>query len=137
MQKEQSRAQVEEYGEVEHELGKILLVYHVKSFCDHLVSAVKIATTYCKDIDEMHGNCDKASSVITNDRHSKVTPEELSRKWNIGLDTAKDTLQPVHYSARCLDCIPSNDKETLSRSLAPASSKTMWSMVCQHPIIQV
>jgi hypothetical protein len=26
------------------------------------------------------------------DRHSKVGPEELSRKWNIGLETAKATL---------------------------------------------
>jgi hypothetical protein len=26
------------------------------------------------------------------DRHSKVGPEELSRKWNIGLQMAKDTL---------------------------------------------
>jgi hypothetical protein len=26
------------------------------------------------------------------DRHSKVGPEELSRKWNIGLETAKTTL---------------------------------------------
>jgi hypothetical protein len=26
------------------------------------------------------------------DRHSKVSPEELSRKWNIGLEMAKATL---------------------------------------------
>jgi hypothetical protein len=31
--------------------------------------------------------------VITNDRHSKVMPEQLSRKWNIGLQTANDTLR--------------------------------------------
>jgi hypothetical protein len=52
-----------------------------------------------------------ASSIITNDRHSKVTPEELSRKWNIGLQTAKDTLQattqygvqtPIHPMTKCL-----------------------------------
>jgi hypothetical protein len=27
------------------------------------------------------------------DRHSKVGPEELSRKWNIGLQMAKDMLE--------------------------------------------
>ena len=30
--------------------------------------------------------------MITNDRHSKVSPEELARKWNVGLQMAKDTL---------------------------------------------
>jgi hypothetical protein len=32
------------------------------------------------------------ASVLTSDRHLKVGPEELSRKWNIGLETAKATL---------------------------------------------
>jgi hypothetical protein len=32
------------------------------------------------------------ASVLMSDRHSKVGLEELSRKWNIGLQTAKDTL---------------------------------------------
>ena len=31
--------------------------------------------------------------MMSNDRHSKVNAEELSRKWRIGLQTAKDTLQ--------------------------------------------
>ena len=30
---------------------------------------------------------------MTNDRHSKVAPEEVARKLNIGLQTAKDTLK--------------------------------------------
>jgi len=70
------------HGEVEHELEKISPVYTEKTFCQRLIGAVKIATTYRKDVD----------SVITNERHSKVSPEELARKWNIGLQTAKDTL---------------------------------------------
>jgi hypothetical protein len=32
------------------------------------------------------------ASVSMSDRHSKVGPEELSRKWNIGLEVAKATL---------------------------------------------
>jgi hypothetical protein len=72
-----------------------------------MLGAVNVATTYCKDIDEKRN----ASSIITNDRHSKVTPEELSRKWNIGLQTAKDTLQAttqygvqmaIHPMTKCL-----------------------------------
>ncbi len=30
--------------------------------------------------------------MLMSDRHSKVGPEELSRKWNIGLEMAKATL---------------------------------------------
>jgi hypothetical protein len=36
----------------------------------------------------------KACAVISsNECHSKVTPEELSQKWSVGLQTAKDTLR--------------------------------------------
>jgi hypothetical protein len=88
---QQAQAQVETYGEIEHELGKILPVYNVKSFCARVISSVKIAMTYREDIDQ-HDERRKASGVITNDCHSKVNPEELARKWNIGRDTAKKTL---------------------------------------------
>jgi hypothetical protein len=47
--------------------------------------------TYQEDVDCQEEKC-KVSSVISSDRYSKVTPKELARKWNIGLDTAKDTL---------------------------------------------
>jgi Reverse transcriptase (RNA-dependent DNA polymerase) len=33
------------------------------------------------------------AATITGERHSILTPENLARKWNIGLDTAKKTLQ--------------------------------------------
>ena len=46
LQAEQARAQIEAYGEVEHELGKISPVYSVKSFCNCLISSVRVATTY-------------------------------------------------------------------------------------------
>ena len=32
-------------------------------------------------------------SVTTNERHHKLTPESLSRKWNIGLKTARQTIK--------------------------------------------
>ena len=32
-------------------------------------------------------------SAITQERHHKLTPESLSQKWNIGLNTAKKTIK--------------------------------------------
>jgi hypothetical protein len=80
------------HGETDAELGKISRVYYEKEFRDGLVSAVQVATTYREHVNEIEYKR-RVHGVITNDRHSKVTPEELSRKWNIGLQTAKDTLK--------------------------------------------
>jgi hypothetical protein len=88
----EAKAETERYGETEIELGKISNVYNTKDFCDCLVSAVNIATTYRDDIDQWNEER-KVRSIITNERHSKATPEELARKWNIGIQTAKDTLR--------------------------------------------
>ena len=74
------------------ELDKILSVYDPREFCERLISAVNIATTYRDDIDQWSDER-RISSVISNERHSKVTPEELARKWNIGIQTAKDTIK--------------------------------------------
>ena len=46
LQAKQAKAKIEEYGEVEHELGKISLVYSVKSFCNHIISSVRVAMAY-------------------------------------------------------------------------------------------
>jgi hypothetical protein len=78
--------------ETDAELGKISCVYDEKEFRDGLVSAVQIAMMYQEDVNEIEYKW-KVHGVITNDRHSKVTPKELSHKWNIGLQTAKDTLR--------------------------------------------
>jgi ribosomal protein S25 len=59
LKRNEGKARIEEYVEVEHEL-----------------------------MEEHH----KVAGVDTNDRHSSVTPEELSRKLNIGIQTAKNTL---------------------------------------------
>ena len=74
-------------------LSNISMVYDPQHFCERLISAVNIATTYRDDIDHSHQRGNQLCSVITNERHSKVTPEEVARKWNIGLQTAKDTLK--------------------------------------------
>jgi hypothetical protein len=87
-----ARTEIQRHGEVETELMKISGVYNEKEFCNRLMSAVNIATTYHDDIDQRESER-KVHGVITNERHSKVTPEELSRKWSIGLQTAKETLK--------------------------------------------
>jgi hypothetical protein len=51
---------------------------------------VNVAKAYRDDVDEAMEKC--KASILTLDRHSKVGPEELSRKWNIGLEMAKATL---------------------------------------------
>jgi hypothetical protein len=83
---------VERYGEVEAQLGQISNVFDEQGFCNELISAVNIAMTYRDDIDRQEDKR-KAHSLISNERHSRVTPEEVSRKWNVGLQTAKDTLR--------------------------------------------
>ena len=106
----EARTQIERYGETDIELGKITCVYDMKDFCDHLISAVIIATMYCDDIDQWNEER-RVSSIISNERHSKVTPEELASKWNVGLQTAKDTIRvmtqcgirtAVHPMMRCV-----------------------------------
>ena len=69
------------------------MVYDPQHFCERLISAVNIEMTYQDDIEQSHRRGNQLCSVITNERHSRVTPEEVARKWNIGLQTAKDTLK--------------------------------------------
>ena len=40
LQLQQSGSQLEQYGEIEYVLGTISPVYHIKSFCNHLILAV-------------------------------------------------------------------------------------------------
>jgi hypothetical protein len=59
-------------------------------FCKHLIGSVNVAMAYRDDVDEVMEKC--KASVLPLDRHSKVGKEELSRKWNIGLQIANATL---------------------------------------------
>jgi hypothetical protein len=84
-------------SEVETEHAKILPTFNDMMFCDQLISSVNIATLYSDDMDGImeDGKQQQVSSIITNDRHSKVMPEFLVQKWNICIDTAKQTA--LHY----------------------------------------
>jgi hypothetical protein len=50
---DEMKAQIESHGEVEHELGKILPVYSVKTICECLISLVNIAMAYQDNVDHL------------------------------------------------------------------------------------
>jgi hypothetical protein len=83
-------SRVEQWGQIERELSKLSSTLHEKTFCKCLLGSVNVAMAYRDDVYEAMEKC--KASVLTLDRHSKVGPEELSRKWNIGLETVKATL---------------------------------------------
>ena len=89
-QQEDSRAVT--WGQVEQELDKVTPVSNLSTLCHRLIGAVNIATSFREDIDALEDKR-KVADVITKDRHSRVGPEELARKWNVGLETAKNTLE--------------------------------------------
>jgi hypothetical protein len=82
---------MEQWGQVESKLGKLSETLNKKTFCKRLIGSMNVAMAYCNDVNEVIKKR-KESGVLMMDRHSKVGPEELSRKWNIGLQMAKDTL---------------------------------------------
>jgi hypothetical protein len=55
-----------------------------------LAGSVNVAMAYRDDVNNAMEK--RKASVMTLDRHSKVGLEELLRKWNIGLQMAKVTL---------------------------------------------
>jgi hypothetical protein len=65
-------------------LSQISDVYDAKTFCKKLIASVNITR------DEGYR---VIGGVITSDRHSKATPEEVARIWDIGLESAKETLK--------------------------------------------
>ena len=70
------------WGQAEEEPNKVSPILNGQTFGKRSISAVNIATTQRTE-----------AGMITKDRHSKVGLEELARKWNIGLQMAKDTLE--------------------------------------------
>jgi hypothetical protein len=71
-------APVAPHGETDIQLGQISCVFNPRDFCERLVASVNIATAYREDIDKWSEEERKISSIITNDRHSPATPEDLA-----------------------------------------------------------
>ena len=88
------KAQIKEYGEVKHKLGKISLVYSVKSFCNHLISLVRVAMAYQDDIHDPD-TVQNISGVVSKDWHTRLTVEEVVRLFNTGIDTTTAMLEAM------------------------------------------
>jgi hypothetical protein len=114
MKQHEMDSRVEQWGQVEQELSKLSSTLHEKTFCKCLIGSVNVAMAYHDDVDEAKEKC--KASVLTLDRHSKVGLEELSRKWNIGLETVKATLDMTMSGA-------SNVETVKSRSLTLTQAK--------------
>ena len=65
---------------------------NLSTLCQRLIGSVNIATSFREDTDALEDKR-RVADVITKERHSRVGPEELARKWNVGLETAKSTLE--------------------------------------------
>jgi hypothetical protein len=76
-------------------LSSISTAYEDQLFCRKVIASVNVATAHRED------NGQSVSAVLTNERHAGITPENLARKWNIGLETAKKTLQVTTQRGIC------------------------------------
>ena len=92
-------------GETDITLSLISEVYDAQNFCERLISSVNITMAYHDDLDAWEEH-QKVSSVISNDRHSRVTPKEVTRKWSKGLETAKNTLSVMIQYGICMAVHP-------------------------------
>ena len=46
------KAEIKSHGEIEKQLGDISQAYNEREFCNRLILAINIATTYCNDINQ-------------------------------------------------------------------------------------
>ena len=65
-----------------------------------LIGRVNIASTYREDVGGWTENR-RVSSIESNYRHSQIGPEELARKWNVGIQTSKDALDVTTQHGVC------------------------------------
>jgi hypothetical protein len=92
----------------------ILCTLNPRDFTERLLSAINIATAYREDINQWSDEkkasrtilnlsspddpiiikyMEELSSIVSNKRYSIATPEDLARLWNIGIQTAKETVR--------------------------------------------
>ena len=100
VRQEQSVSRQVRFGQFEQQLMKILSTFDERTFCKRLIGKVNIASTYREDVDGWTENR-SVSSIDSNDRHSHIGPEELARKCNVGIQTAKDNLDITTQHGVC------------------------------------
>ena len=88
------------FGQVEQQLMKIPPTFDERTFCKRLIGKFNIASTYREDVDGWTENR-RVSSIDSNDRHSHIGPEELARKCNVSIQTAKVTLNVTTQHGVC------------------------------------
>ena len=81
----------DEWGEVGNELNHISLIYQLIPFCDRLIGSVQVSCTHSKDIDDIEQR-KTTQQVKSNENQSKVSDKEFAKKLDVGLDTARDTM---------------------------------------------
>ena len=86
-----------EIGEWDVLLQSCSAIYTEKSMLDRMIAKVRVQTHRIlpiekNDHDETLRNA-MISEVISNERHTRITAEELARKWNLGIETARATLK--------------------------------------------
>ena len=100
VRQEQSVSRQVRFGQVEKQLMNISSTFDKQTFCKSLIGKVNITSTYREDVDGWTENR-RVSSIDSNYRHSQIGPEELARKWNVGIQTAKDTLDITTQHGVC------------------------------------
>jgi hypothetical protein len=61
---------------------------------DRMVAKIRVQLHQSENVEEFdHDEAHFAKEVISNDRHTKITAEELARKWIIGIESARATLK--------------------------------------------
>jgi hypothetical protein len=132
-------AQVEQQWETWIQQDMISCIFNPRGFSERLISAVKIATAYREDVNKW-SNETRASSIISNERHSIAMPEELEAQlWNIGIQTAKDTVRvTTHKGIRTAIHPMTSDKAHAGRSSAAPTTPaaTSGNMVYQHVVVE-
>ena len=77
-------------------LGSISDSFVNETMYERLVSSVRVMYPRSRRVETKHWKkkmAENTSKVITNSRHSAITPEHLSQTLNIGLDKAKQMLR--------------------------------------------
>ena len=79
----------------EEPLSEISSVYDERSFCQRMISAINVAFhARSREEDELNEKRrHNVSFVGSKHRHSRITAEEVARKFGCGLETAKKTLK--------------------------------------------
>jgi hypothetical protein len=72
-------------------LASVSSTLTMETMLPRILSSIRVATYLPQNPQEDDDR--KISAVGSKTRHSDVTPEELSRKWRVGIDTARQTLK--------------------------------------------